>query len=268
MCGRYTISHSTEEILERFQILAEKVDLRPNYNVAPSQMVPIVVSEEPPSPDEPGSRLLQICKWGLLPFWAKDPSQAKPLINARAETLTEKKVFKKAFIKRRCVIPADGFYEWKKLASGKKQPMRICFNDGRLFGFAGIYQDMKTDEGEMIRTVAIITVPASEVVKDIHDRMPAILNLETEKIWLDPEIQDEAALSHCLQPYGFSDLEAFVVSTGVNKVSTNTPELIERLSAEQIAAAENAEPEKKKPSASKKKSVPVESPGQLKLPFA
>lgn len=236
MCGRYTISHTTEEILERFQILAERIEVDPSYNVAPSQMVPIVVAENSDGENEPPSRLLELCKWGLVPFWVKDLKGSKPMINARAETLREKAAFKQAFVRRRCVIPADGFYEWKKDAK-KKVPMRIRLADDKLFGFAGIYQDWKSPDGKKMRTFAIITVPANEKVRDIHDRMPAILTPEAERMWLNPDVEDEDALESCLQPYPYNDLEAYVVSTMVNKTDVNDPCLVKELTAEEYAAS-------------------------------
>jgi putative SOS response-associated peptidase YedK len=255
MCGRYTISHTTKEILERFQILAEKIALEPSYNVAPSHMVPIVVAEtlSNPEPQEKPNRLLQMCKWGLVPFWVKDLKGTKPIINARAESLTEKSAFKKAFIKRRCIIPSDGFYEWKKDKT-RKVPMRIRLAGDKLFGFAGIYEDWKAPDGQRMRTCAIITVPANDAVKSIHDRMPAILTPDVEQIWLDPDVEDEDALHHCLRPYPYDDLEAYVVSTLVNKATSNSPELIVEAPAEPLV-----EPSKSKNEDGK--------PFQLKLPF-
>jgi putative SOS response-associated peptidase YedK len=199
--------------------------VEPSYNVAPSHLVPIVVTNASGSQPQAPGRLLQLCQWGLVPFWVKDLKGAKPVINARAESLTEKTAFKDAFVKRRCIIPADGFYEWKKDKRGKV-PVRIRLQDEKLFGFAGIYQDWRSPDGSKMRTFAIITVPASDAMKNIHDRMPAILTRESEGIWLDPHVEDEDALSRCLEPYPYDDLEAYVVSTMVNKPDANSPELI------------------------------------------
>jgi putative SOS response-associated peptidase YedK len=266
MCGRYTISHSTEEILERFQILAEKIAVEPSYNVAPSNMVPVVVAEAADVPEEPTSRLLQLCKWGLVPFWVKDLKGAKPLINARAESLTEKAAFKQALIKHRCVIPADGFYEWKKQKNAKI-PMRMKLTQGKLFGFAGIYQDWKAPDGTLLRTCAIITVPANNCMKDIHDRMPAILTGDAEAIWLDPDVEDEDALAHCLRPYPHDDLEAYVVSTKVNKPNFNSPELIEPISQEEQEESNLRQAEAVAQPKTRKKRAHPEDPLQLKLPI-
>lgn len=225
MCGRYTIAHSTEEILERFQILAERIAVEPSYNVAPSHSVPVVVPDRSGSSSDAPGRLLQLCKWGLVPFWVKDLKGAKPIINAQAESLAERTTFKDAFVKRRCVIPADGFYEWKKDKRGKV-PVRMRLQGEKLFGFAGIYQDWRSPDGSKVRTFAIITVPANDAIKHIHHRMPAILTREAENVWLDPEVEDADALSQCLQPYPYNDLEAYVVSSKINKPDTNSPELI------------------------------------------
>jgi len=254
--------------LERFQVLAERLNIEPNYNVAPSHMVPVVVAESSDSPDEPGTyRYLQICKWGFIPFYVKDLKQAKPLINARAEGLKEKAAFKHALTKRRCVIPADGFYEWKKDKS-KKIPMRIRLKGDKLFGFAGIYQDWHTPDGTTVRTVAIVTVAANEKVRDVHDRMPVILTLENENIWLDPNVDDMAALEHCMQPYPNDDLEVYVVSTMVNKVSVNTPELVveapieeQRIDSPEKLPKASAKPTKKMA----QQVVDPDAPVQLKL---
>ena len=225
MCGRYTITHSTAEILERFKVLVENISFAPSYNVAPSHTVPIIVAEQSQSDGEPGARLLQLCKWGLLPFWIKELKGAKPLINARAETLMEKAALKQALTRRRCVIPVDGFYEWKK-DNRNKIPMRMRLSDEKLFGLAGIYQDWRSPEGEVVRTFAIITVPANELMVPIHDRMPAILTPEMEDVWLNADIQDESVLNDCLQSYALDDLEAYAVSSAVNSPAVNSPELL------------------------------------------
>lgn len=275
MCGRYTISHSAEEILERFNVLADKfagdkAGVDPNYNVAPTNTVPIVVSEKSEAGDQTGtSRLLQLCKWGLVPFWVKDLKKAKPIINARSETLIEKPTFKKSLVKRRCVIPADSFYEWKTNENGKV-PMRIKMADDRLFGFAGIYDDWKAPDGTRMRTVAIITVPPNELMKEIHDRMPAILTPETEKIWLDPSVEDEQALTQCLAPYPYDDLEAYVVSSLVNKVKNKGREVIEPASADTLVDSAEPADSAKRPKAKRTKSESESENGnvQLTLPLS
>jgi putative SOS response-associated peptidase YedK len=223
MCGRYTISHTTEEILERFNVLKEKFEkpLQANYNVAPSQMVPVVV----PDPEAVGERILQKAQWGLVPYWIKDAKSIRPFINARGETVKSKAPFKQCLYSKRCIIPADGFYEWKKTEDGKKIPMRIHMPDDQLFGIAGIYDDFTNAEGKVTRTVAIITVAGNEVMEGIHDRMPAILTKDIEGLWLDPESHDLIALSNLLQP-SQQPLEAYQVAPLVNKWSANSRECV------------------------------------------
>jgi putative SOS response-associated peptidase YedK len=221
MCGRYTISHSTEEILERFNVLKEIFELTPNYNVAPSHMVPVVLNQTNESNQT--IRVLQIVKWGLVPFWVRDTRSHKPFINARVETVIEKPSFKSSLAKKRCIIPADGFYEWKTV-EGKKQPIRIRLPGDQLFGFAGLYDDWQSADGSVnLRTCAIITVPGNEAMSEIHGRMPAILTPEGESIWLDPEQKDTKILAQYLEPYK-GEIETFAVSPIVNSVKNNSKE--------------------------------------------
>jgi len=237
MCGRYTISHTTEEILERFNVLKETFEqlLQPNYNVAPSQAVPIVAPDS--STEGSGGRILQMARWGLVPYWIQDPKSIKPFINARAETVKSKTPFKKCLEKKRCIIAADGFYEWKKTADGKKIPMRIRLPNDELFGMAGIYDDFTNVEGKIVRTCAIITVAGNAAMEGIHDRMPAILTREAEDIWLNSEIHDLTALSDLLLPSA-QKLETYAVSSMVNKWSANSPQcLLPAPEAEQLLLA-------------------------------
>ncbi len=246
MCGRYTIAHSSDEILDRFEaILAEATalasgsagaevsepgdkpptSLRANFNVAPTVSVPIIVRPGAPGA-EPGPRVLELAKWGLIPFWAKDPKKSKPLINARAETLLESKTFKRPFTKHRCIIPADSFYEWQR-AEGKKIPMRILLKGHGLFGLAGIYEDWHGPEGQTVRTCSIITVAANELVAPVHDRMPAILLKENEALWLDNSSFDPDKLTGALASYPQDLMELYPVSDLVNSVRNNSPACIE-----------------------------------------
>jgi putative SOS response-associated peptidase YedK len=277
MCGRYTITHSTNEILERFQALCEGLDLSPNYNVAPSQVVPIVVAEE----QDAGApiRHMHLSKWGLLPFWARD-EKVKPMINARAETVATKGAFKQAFKRRRCIVPAESFYEWKR-DNKRKIPVRIRLSGEKLMGFAGIYEDRKNEDGTKTRTCAIITVPANELMERIHDRMPAILTPAQERIWLDPTIDSEQALAECLRPYPSEDLEAYIVSNVVNSARVNGPECIKEASADYSfpladaqSGEQNADQRTKSGAApgprrktKKAKDTPEENPDQLTLPL-
>jgi putative SOS response-associated peptidase YedK len=236
MCGRYTIAHSTEEILERFDVLAELISadagpftstvVEPNYNVAPTNVVPIIRTRKNES-DEP-FRVLENVKWGLIPFWVKDLRANKPFINARAESLLEKPFFKKLFARHRCIIPADGFYEWMK--EGKtKTPMRIGVTGQKLFGLAGIWDDWRTPDGEVIRTCAIITTTNNELLQPVHNRMPVILPPDLEALWLNPDVEDPALLAHVLAPYPDELMEMYPVSSLVNSVANNSPLLIKPL---------------------------------------
>ncbi len=220
MCGRYTISHSTEDILERFNVLKEKFELAPNYNVAPSHTVPVILSEKVES-DQP-VRVMQLIRWGLVPFWVRDTRSHKPFINARVETVMEKPSFKSSLHKKRCIIPADGFYEWKTV-EGKKQPIRIRLPGDQLFGMAGLYDDWTSVDGVTVRTCAIITVPGNEAMSEIHNRMPAILTAEGESVWLDPATKDAKILAQYLEPYK-GEIETYAVSPIVNSTKNNNVE--------------------------------------------
>jgi putative SOS response-associated peptidase YedK len=240
MCGRYTIAHSTEEILDRFEAILSAASgissdasgtqgddpllpTRANYNVAPTIAVPIIL--RPKMDDgELGGRTLFAAKWGLLPSWIKDPRKTKPFINARAETLLESRMFKSPYKQHRCIIPADSFYEWQRTADSKI-PMRILMKDHGLFGFAGIWEEWRGPENEKIRSCSIITVAANELVQPVHDRMPAILSRENESLWLDTSKFEPEDLSKILAPYPKELMELYPVSNLVNSVKNNSPEL-------------------------------------------
>jgi putative SOS response-associated peptidase YedK len=208
MCGRFTLHHSTDEVAERFAVQEVLFDLPPRYNIAPSQ--PVAAGTAPD-----GARRLEGLQWGLVPFWAKDVTIGNRLINARAETLAEKPAFKHALMRRRCLIPADGFYEWKKEASGR-QPVHIRKREAELFAFAGLWEEWRQGDGPPLRTCTIITVPPNPLVSTIHDRMPAMLRPEDEEVWLDTSINDKLEALRLLQPYPDEEMEAFPVSKRVN----------------------------------------------------
>jgi len=225
MCGRFTQRHPKEDIAERFDVPEAMffAEIRERYNVAPSQTIPAIVQEAE------GERALVGFKWGLVPRWAKDPAVGNRMINAKAETLAEKPSFKQALQKRRCLIPADGFYEWKK--DGKaKQPLYIRKKDESLFAFAGLWEEWSPPGGETLRTCTIITTEPNELLSTIHHRMAAILLPEEEALWLNPESGVEAAL-RCLRPYPLSDLERVPVSKAVNSPRVDAPSCIEPMSA-------------------------------------
>ena len=229
MCGRYTQHHTGAEISERFELRELPLDMEPRFNVAPTQTVPVIREEA----REEGARVLQGMKWGLVPPWAKDPSIGSRLINARGETLVEKPAFRQALKQRRCLIPADGFFEWVKMGAAK-QPMHIRRRDGELFAFAGLWEEWRAPDGSPLRTCTIVTVAANELVAPIHDRMPAMLLPEYEALWLDPGVTDAERVLPVLRPYPAGEMEAYPVSTRVNKAGVNDPDLVRRAEARSL----------------------------------
>lgn len=221
MCGRFTLQHSTEEVKRRYNVQETLLELHPRYNIAPSQQVAAIVQSS-----ETDSRLvLTSFKWGLIPAWAKDPSIGNRIINARAETLQKKPAFRKALLERRCIIPADGFYEWT--GEGRtRTPVYIRRPDGELFGMAGLWEEWMSPQGVLLRTCAIITVPPNEFIAPLHHRMAAILNPEDERFWLDLNVRRPEQLLDVLKPYP-EPLESYRVSTRVNSTAVEGPECIE-----------------------------------------
>ena len=217
MCGRFTRTLPMPEIAREFEVSDVSADLDPSYNIAPTQQVAVVIDE--------GVRRLVPVQWGLVPSWAKDPSVGNKMINARAETITEKASYRNAFKKRRCLVVADGFYEWQKTGDGKR-PIYIRLKSGKPFGFAGLYEVWEPPEGEALTTCTIITTEANELMKPIHDRMPVIVPKEKQDLWLDPEVKDQESLLDLLKPYPAVDLDAYPVSRRVNSPANNFPDCI------------------------------------------
>ena len=214
MCGRFALLTHAEALIERFGV--EEVIKRPEprYNIAPTQNVTVVVQRE--------KLQLTEMRWGLIPSWAKDVSIGNRMINARAETVAEKPSFRSAFKKRRCLILADGFYEWQKV--GKiKIPTHIRLKSREPFAFAGLYEYWKTKSGKMLESCAIITTTPNELMSPIHHRMPVIVSPENEVAWLDLENQDVSELLSILQPYTPDQMEAFEVSDFVNSPKNQGP---------------------------------------------
>ena len=221
MCGRFTLRHSPDQIVARFDVdtvLAEAIT--PRYNVAPTQPIAVVTENSP--------RTLQMMRWGLVPSWAKDASIGNKMINARAETLAEKPSFKVALSRRRCIIPADGFYEWKKIGTAK-QPMYIHTKTDELFGFAGLWEEWRSTDGETIRTCTIITVSPNAVLSEIHNRMPAILRKEDEAAWLHRETTEIEEILPLLQPFPDEEVDAYPVSKRVNAATGDEADFINPL---------------------------------------
>ncbi|APH68765.1 SOS response-associated peptidase [Bacillus sp. LR_5] len=222
MCGRFTLFSTFDDIIDQFDIdqFLPKDEYHPSYNVAPSQNILAIIN------DGSNNRLGKL-RWGLIPPWAKDEKIGYKMINARAETITEKPAFRKPLVSKRCIIPADSFYEWKRLDPKTKIPMRIKLKSSALFAFAGLYEKWKTHQGDPLYTCTIITTTPNELMKDIHDRMPVILTHDHEKEWLNPLNTDPDDLKNLLLPYDADDMEAYEVSPLVNSPKNNSPELLD-----------------------------------------
>jgi putative SOS response-associated peptidase YedK len=217
MCGRYTLKTPVSVLAERFEIEDSPSSITPSYNIAPTQQVATVLAEN-------GKRKLEMLHWGLIPSWAKDPEVGNRMINARAETVAEKPSYRKAFQERRCLILADGFYEWQKTDNGK-QPFYIRMQDESPFAFAGLWESWRN--GREIRSCTIITTAPNELAAPIHNRMPVILDPEDYEMWLDPDFDERDPLTSLLKPYPADVMEAYPVSRRVNKPSNNEPGVIE-----------------------------------------
>lgn len=218
MCCRFVRTLSIDEIAAEFGAeVREDCALEPSYNIAPTEQVALVVQD--------GVKKVITVKWGLIPSFANDPKIGNKFINARAETVATKAAFRDAFRYRRCLVVADGFYEWKK-AGQMKLPVFIGLKSQKTFGFAGLWEKWRSPEGEWVSTCTVITTEANEIVRPIHDRMPVILPKEMQDKWLDPET-DEATLLELLKPYPSDEMETRYVSSLVNSVKVDSPECLE-----------------------------------------
>lgn len=219
MCGRYVSTHPRRALVEHFAVEEVRTgELRPSYNVAPTDPVPAVA-------EHGGKRLLGSFRWGLVPPGARRHDQGPRPINARAETLAGRPAFREAFARRRCLLPADGFYEWQARPGGGRQPWFIRPHHGEVLALAGLWSTWRGD-GEPLRTCAIVTTPANAVVATLHDRMPAILPAHHWDRWLDPDHADPEELEALLVPAPDDLLEIHPVSSRVNSVRNNDAELI------------------------------------------
>ena len=229
MCGRYTSTSTSEQVAAFFaaeEVKTEELPLR--YNVAPSQLV-YAIAERRRTDDQP-QRQLGSFRWGLVPSWAKDPSIGNRMINARAETLSSRNAYKRALVRHRCIIPADAFYEWQiRELEGKRQkaPYVIRHRDGSPLAFAGLWEVWHDAEDQPLRTCVIITTEANRLLAPIHDRMPVVLPPDAWDEWLDPENQDVSRLQKLLVPAPAKEFEAYEISTLVNNVRHEGPDLIE-----------------------------------------
>ncbi len=220
MCGRYSLIADIRELQAYFGFTADELDVPPRYNIAPTQRSLTLVAEG----DE---RRGELMRWGLVPSWAKDVSIGSRMINARAETVAEKPSFRSAFRRRRCLAPADGYYEWTR-AGRAKRPMRIVARSGEPMAFAGLWEAWRGPDDVWVRSFTVITTEASEDIRPIHHRMPAILPPEAQRLWLDVEA-DAEALHSVLTPYEAGQLEAYEVSTLVNSYANDVPEVVARV---------------------------------------
>lgn len=248
MCGRYAASRSPEDLVEEFEVAAVDVTetLTPDYNVAPTKFVPAIL-ERPPrgQGDAEPVRRLTTLRWGLVPSWAKDPAIGNRMINARMESVADKPAFRRAFAARRALLPADGYFEWyptqQQTPTGKprKQPFFIRPKDGGVLALAGLYElwrdKNKGDDAPdaWLWTCTVLTTTAEDTVGHIHDRMPLLVEPDRYAAWLDPTVSDRDSLLGLLVPAAPGRLEAYPVSTEVNSVRNNGPQLVEPVALEE-----------------------------------
>jgi putative SOS response-associated peptidase YedK len=218
MCARYRLSRRKQIVEEYFDSGSGDEDWKPRYNIAPTQPVPVIRQ----NPKEP-IRELSLMRWGLIPSWAKDSSGAASLINARSETASNKPAFRDALKSRRCLIPADGFYEWQRTGKAK-QPYCFEVTEGELFAFAGIWDRWRDPSGGWIKTCSILTTTPNAVTLVVHDRMPVILDPDSYDLWLDPGMRDAAAASELLKPCDARLMRSYPVGNRVNNVANDDEE--------------------------------------------
>jgi putative SOS response-associated peptidase YedK len=219
MCGRFTLTSSQEQIAAILPGLVLDEPPAPRYNIAPTQPIAAVLNDD--------SRRVTPVRWGLIPSWAKDPAIGGRMINARAETVHEKPSFKRPLRRQRCMILADGFYEWKAVAGQRaKTPMYIHLRDGRPFAFAGLWDRWRGPDGHPLTTATIITTTANALMETIHDRMPVVLDVSYYDTWLSPDEPPVETLLECLRPYPAEEMDAYAVSTKVNKPSHDAADCV------------------------------------------
>jgi putative SOS response-associated peptidase YedK len=222
MCGRYRLTAKERWLSEYFSIPAEDIEWAARWNIAPTDEVATVRQHR----HEP-RRIFAKMRWGLIPYWAKDMSIGAKTINAVCETAAEKPAFREAMKKRRCLVPADGFYEWKKTGPKAKQAFNIGMKDDGLFAFAGLWDRWKDPNGNPIESCTILTTEANALLQDIHDRMPVILKPDDYDLWLDSGVTDPKEIADLLQPFDPRLMRVYPVSSTVNKVENDGPECAE-----------------------------------------
>ena len=217
MCGRFIQTDTEDKVMSGFDVLQSEIILEPRYNICPSQRIPVIIQQK-------GFRTLEMQEWGLIPFWAKEPN---PMINARVETAQEKPSFRHAFRKRRCLIPASGFYEWTK-EGGQKLPYFIHLQNESPMAFAGLWDEWLSPEGEIRRTCTILTIVANSLIQEIHHRMPVILTPSSGAIWLDHS-GTGVSRRELLRPFPADKMEAWRVSRKVSVPSFDNPDCLKKL---------------------------------------
>lgn len=218
MCGRYRLSRRKQLVEEYFDCSSDESDWSPRYNIAPTQPIPVIRQH----PKEP-IRELSLMRWGLIPSWAKESSIAAKMINARSETVSTKPAFRDPLKFRRCLIPADGFYEWMRTAKAK-QPYCFEVNDGELFAFAGIWDRWRNPSGNTVETCSILTTTPNALTSAVHDRMPVILDPDSYDLWLDPGMNNVTAATDLLKPYDAKSMRCYPISTRINHLANDDEE--------------------------------------------
>lgn len=222
MCGRFTLISDISEIEDTFAVDRIDYEYRPRYNIAPSQTIAVINGNS-------GKRVLEGYRWGLVPFWAKDIKIGYKMINARAETIQSKPAFRHLLTTKRILIPSDGFYEWKRAEKDTKQPYRFQINSKGVYGFAGLFDEWKDPEGEILRSCTIITTKPNDLVADVHNRMPVILDRGAADIWLDPDVTDKEKLQKLLAPFPADNMLSYPVSAAVGNVKNTGSNLIDEV---------------------------------------
>lgn len=222
MCGRYRLTAKERYLRDHFGI-EDDLEWAPRYNIAPSQPV-LAVRQHPSEP----KRSFSLLRWGLIPYWAKDSAIGFKTVNAMSETAAEKPAFREAMRKGRCLLPADGFYEWQKLGKGK-QPYNIGMADGSVFAFAGLWDRWRSPADDLLETCTVLTTDSNALVREIHDRMPVILRPKDYDLWLDPGVTDPARVAGLLQPFDARLMKKCPVSTRVNNVKYDDAECAQEI---------------------------------------
>ena len=227
MCGRFAQTKELTILISRFHFIIEDLELRKRYNIAPGQDAAVIVFEK-------NARRLKMMRWGLIPFFTKESPSSGRMINARSETLGQKPSFRNCLKNKRCLVPADGYYEWKKIpGETTKIPLFFSLKNGAPFAFAGLWDSWENPEGVLLNSFTIITTTANEKGRQIHDRMPVILSPKDEDLWLEPSMKNTEKLISVLKPYPAKDMELYEVSPLVNSPANDVPQCIERVSPPQ-----------------------------------